>query len=313
MPITVPEGLPAIRTLEKENIFVMTETRAKSQDIRPLKILILNLMPTKAETETQLLRLLGNTPLQMEIELLQMETHNAKNTPADYLLRFYKTPREVMGDRYDGLIVTGAPVEQLRFEEVDYWSELCDILDWSKENVWSTLHICWGAQAGLYRHYGIDKRVLPEKLSGVYAHRLIDPTHPLLRGFDDYFYAPHSRYTGVSASDILRVPALELLSVSDEAGVYLAAERGCRRVYVTGHSEYDRDTLEREYRRDVAKGIGIQPPCNYYPEDDPARLPVMRWRGHSSLLFANWLNYCVYQETPYDLNKLDAIDTLPDL
>lgn len=313
MPITVPEGLPAIRTLEKENIFVMTETRAKSQDIRPLKILILNLMPTKAETETQLLRLLGNTPLQMEIELLQMETHNAKNTPADYLLRFYKTPREVMGDRYDGLIVTGAPVEQLRFEEVDYWPELCDILDWSKENVWSTLHICWGAQAGLHRHYGIDKRVLPEKLSGVYAHRLIDPTHPLLRGFDDYFYAPHSRYTGVSASDILRVPALELLSVSDEAGVYLVAERGCRRVYVTGHSEYDRDTLEREYRRDVAKGIGIQPPCNYYPEDDPARLPVMRWRGHSSLLFANWLNYCVYQETPYDLNKLDAIDTLPDL
>lgn len=311
MPITVPEGLPAIRALNEENIFVMSEMRAKSQDIRPLKILILNLMPTKVATETQFLRLLSNTPLQMEIELLQMETHNAKNTSAEYLLRYYRTLREVQNERYDGLIVTGAPIEQLSFEEVDYWSELCDIFDWSNDNVFSTLHICWGAQAGLYRHHGIPKYPLIEKLSGVYAHRLLNPTHPLLRGFDDFYFAPHSRYTEMRAEDIKKVPALEILSVSDEAGVYLVAEKGGRRVYVTGHSEYDRDTLDREYRRDIGKGISIAPPCNYYPGDDPAKTPVMRWRGHSNLLFSNWLNYCVYQETPYDLGKLEAAIAAP--
>ncbi len=304
MPITVPEGLPAIRTLTGENIFVMTEGRAQSQDIRPLRILILNLMPTKVETETQLLRLIGNTPLQVEIELMQTETHTAKNVSAEYLLRFYKTLSEVRENLYDGLIVTGAPVEQMPFEEVDYWQELCEIFDWSRRNVFSTLHICWGAQAGLYRHYGIGKRLLPEKLSGVYEHRLLLPTHPLVRGFDEIFYAPHSRYTGVAQAEIERVPSLDLLAVSDEAGVYLAAEKGGRRVYVTGHSEYDRDTLEREYRRDAGKGLDIRPPCNYYPGDDPLKAPVMRWRSHASLLFANWLNYCVYQETPYDLGAL---------
>ena len=304
MPITVPEGLPATRTLTAENIFVMTEGRARSQDIRPLKILILNLMPTKVETETQLLRLLGNTPLQVEIELLQTKTHTPKNVSADYLLRFYKTFREVRDNHYDGLIVTGAPVEQLPFEEVDYWPELCEILDWSKNNVWSTLHICWGAQAGLYFHHGIEKHPLAVKLSGVYSHRLLDSTHPLVRGFDDCFFAPHSRYTGVRRSEIERVPGLTVLSVSDEAGVYLVAEKSGRRIYATGHSEYDRDTLDREYRRDLSRGIDIRPPCNYYPQDDPSREPFVRWRSHSSLLFANWLNYFVYQETPFDLGKL---------
>lgn len=311
MPITVPEGLPAIKTLTGENIFVMTETRARTQDIRPLRILILNLMPTKAETETQLLRLLGNTPLQVEIELMQTQSHVAKNISADYLLRFYKTLSDVRNDCYDGLIVTGAPVEQMPFEEVDYWEELCDIFDWSSGNVYSTLHICWGAQAGLYRHYGINKYALPGKLSGVYEHSVLKPTHPLVRGFDERFFAPHSRYTGVRREDIEKQPSLEVLAVSQEAGVYLAAEKGGRRVFVTGHSEYDRDTLDREYRRDIAKGLEIKPPCGYYENDDPSALPVMRWRGHSSLLFANWLNYCVYQETPYDLEKLRASGKAP--
>ncbi|HWQ58109.1 MAG TPA: homoserine O-succinyltransferase [Clostridia bacterium] len=310
MPITVPEGLPAIRTLTEENIFVMTEGRAQSQDIRPLRILILNLMPTKMETETQLLRLIGNTPLQVEIELMQTCTHTAKNVSADYLLRFYKTLADVRESLYDGLIVTGAPVEQMPFEEVDYWEELCDILDWSRDNVYSTLHICWGAQAGLYRHYGIGKHQLPAKLSGVYEHALLSPKHPLVRGFDEVFFAPHSRYTGVAREDLEREPSLELLAVSEEAGVYLAAEKNGRRVYVTGHSEYDRDTLEREYRRDVGKGLDILPPCNYYPGDNPAKAPVMRWRSHASLLFANWLNYCVYQETPYDLETLKRPEAL---
>lgn len=310
MPITVPEGLPAIKTLTGENIFVMTEGRARSQDIRPLRILILNLMPTKTETETQLLRLIGNTPLQVEIELMQAGTHTAKNVSAEYLLRFYKTLSEVRGSLYDGLIVTGAPVEQMAFEDVDYWEELCEIFDWSRRSVFSTLHICWGAQAGLYFHYGVDKHPLPEKLSGVYEHRLLLPTHPMVRGFDEVFYAPHSRYTGVRAADIEKIPALELLAASGEAGVYLAAEKGGRRVFVTGHSEYDRDTLAREYRRDVGRGLDIRPPRNYYPGDDPEKAPVVRWRGHASLLFANWLNYCVYQQTPYDLAELRRPEVL---
>lgn len=304
MPITVPEGLPAIRVLKKENIFVMTQKRATSQDIRPLRILLLNLMPTKMETETQLLRLIGNTPLQVEAELLQTETHHAKNTPEEYLLQFYKTFEEVRQNRYDGLIVTGAPVEQMPFEEVDYWPELCRILDWSKTHVWSTLHICWGAQAGLYRHYSVPKYPLPKKLSGIYRHRLLLPGHPLVRGFDDEFWAPHSRYTGVKEEDLRARPELLILSVSDEAKVYLAASKNGRQIFVTGHSEYDRDTLGREYRRDIGKGIAIGPPVNYYREGNPDFPPVMRWKSHAHLLFSNWLNYFVYQETPYDLRKL---------
>lgn len=304
MPITVPEGLPAIKILEKENIFIMTEKRAVSQDIRPLKILILNLMPTKVETETQLLRLLGNTPLQTEVELLQTETHHAKNITEDYLLKFYKTFSEVEKYHFDGMIITGAPVEQMPFEDVDYWPELCRILDWSKRHVWSTLHICWGAQAGLYRHYGIKKFMLPKKLSGIYSHRLLEKNHPLVRGFDDKFWVPHSRYTGVKAEDIRKVPELELLSDSDEAGVYLAASKSGRQIFITGHSEYDCGTLDREYRRDKEKGLDIEPPANYYRENNPELEPVMRWKSHAHLLFSNWLNYFVYQKTPFDLRKL---------
>jgi len=302
MPITLPEGLPAIEVLERENIFVMTAGRAENQDIRPLKILILNLMPTKVETEIQLLRLIGNTPLQIEVELLQTRTHTAKNVSAEYLLRFYKTFEEVQCHRYDGLIVTGAPVEQMPFEEVDYWPELCRILEWSVCNVWSTLHICWGAQAGLYYHFGIEKFALPEKLSGIYNHRLLQPNHPLVRGFDDVFGAPHSRYTGIKREDVEQTPELEILSVSDEAGVYIVSNRNGRQFFVTGHSEYDRNTLDKEYRRDLAKGIDICAPRGYYRNDDPSQTPLMRWRSHASLLFYNWLNYFVYQETscPFD-------------
>lgn len=304
MPITVPEGLPAIQVLKNENIFVITEPRAVSQDMRPLKILILNLMPTKVETETQLLRLLGNTPLQVEVELLQTKTHHAKNISEEYLLEFYRTFDEILGNRYDGMIVTGAPVEQMPFEQVDYWPELCRILDWSKRNVWSTLHICWGAQAGLYHHYGIQKHALAQKLSGIYRHRLIKANHPLVRGFDDEFWAPHSRYTGIKTDDIEKTPELELLSVSDEVGTYLVADEKGRQIFITGHSEYDRDTLDREYKRDLARGLAIQPPVNYYKENNPKLEPVIRWKGHAHLLFANWLNYYVYQETPFDLQML---------
>lgn len=306
MPINIPEGLPAVKVLESENIFVMSESRARSQDIRPLKILILNLMPTKIETETQLLRLIGNTPIQVNAELLQTITHESKNVPPEHLLRFYRTFDEVKHNRYDGFIVTGAPVEQMAFEEVDYWPELCEILDWSLHNVWSTLHICWGAQAGLYRHYGIQKHALPDKLSGIYLHRLRIPSHPLLKGFDDEFWAPHSRYTGVRAEDIEKVPGLQVLADSEEAGVYIAAHENGRQVFVTGHSEYDRETLDREYRRDIGKGLDIRPPRNYYAGDDPRNRPVMRWRSHANLLFFNWINYCVYQQTPYDFTEPDS-------
>jgi homoserine O-succinyltransferase len=304
MPITVPDGLPAIKQLNKENIFIMPESRAVGQDIRPLKILILNLMPKKVETETQLLRLLGNTPLQIDAELLQTQTHQAKNTSEEYLLKFYKTFEEVEPNRYDGMVVTGAPLEQLPFEEVDYWPELCRILDWSRTNVWSTLHICWGAQAGLYRHYGIEKYMLPKKLSGVYRHRLLDETHPLVRGFDEEFFAPHSRYAGVKAEDVTAIPELEILAASDEAGPYLIASRGGRRIFVTGHAEYDRNTLGNEYRRDMDKGLEIEPPVNYFLDGDPGLGPVMRWKSHANLLFSNWLNYYVYQETPFDLGQI---------
>jgi len=304
VPIKIDALLPARSILEMENIFVMSRERAMSQDIRPLRIVILNLMPTKIETETQLLRLLSNTPIQVDVELLQMATHVSKNTPQEHLLQFYNTFGEIKDRRYDGMIVTGAPVEHLPFEEVDYWPELCAILEWSKKHVWSTFHICWGAQAGLYYHHGVPKVPLPRKLSGVYSHRLADPVHPLVRGMDDEYFAPHSRYTEVRRQDIEDVPALRVISSSDEAGVHLVSDAGCRNIYATGHSEYDRETLSKEYFRDVKKGLDIQMPCNYFPGDDPGRLPTMRWRGAASLLFSNWLNYFVYQNTPYDLEAL---------
>ena len=306
MPITVPEGLPAVETLERENIFVMDRGRALCQDIRPLKILILNLMPTKTATETQLLRLLSNTPLQLEVEFLRMTSHEDKHTPLSYLLKFYKSFDEVEKNRYDGMIITGAPVERMDFREVDYWPELCRVMDWSRGRVYSTLHICWGAQAGLYHHFGVPKYELPEKLSGIFEHRILRPEHPLLRGFDDRFPAPHSRYTEVHAEDLSRVPELEILAVSDEAGVYLAANRNGRQFFITGHCEYDRDTLAAEYFRDLKKEIPISMPKHYFPDGDPSKTPVMRWRGPASLLFSNWLNYFVYQRTPYDLTELGA-------
>lgn len=306
MPITVPEGLPAVATLERENIFVMDHERAIHQDIRPLRILILNLMPTKTDTETQLLRLLSNSPLQLEVEFLRMASHVAKHTPLQYLLKFYKNFDEVKLKRYDGMIITGAPVERMKFERVDYWPELCRVMDWSKRSVYSTLHICWGAQAGLYHHFGVPKYELPQKLAGVFEHRVLYPAHPLLRGFDDYFWAPHSRYTEVKKSDIDKIPELETLAVSKRAGVYLAANRNGRQVFVTGHCEYDRDTLAKEYFRDVAKGIPAAVPENYFVGDDPEKVPVFKWKSHASLLFSNWLNYFVYQRTPYDLSDLGA-------
>lgn len=306
MPITVPEGLPAVATLERENIFVMDHERAIHQDIRPLRILILNLMPTKTDTETQLLRLLSNSPLQLEVEFLRMASHVAKHTPLQYLLKFYKNFDEVKLKRYDGMIITGAPVERMKFERVDYWPELCRVMDWSKRSVYSTLHICWGAQAGLYHHFGVPKYELPQKLAGVFEHRVLYPAHPLLRGFDDYFWAPHSRYTEVRKSDIDKIPELETLAVSKRAGVYLAANRNGRQIFVTGHCEYDRDTLAKEYFRDVEKGIPAAVPENYFVGDDPKKVPVFKWKSHASLLFSNWLNYFVYQRTPYDLSDLGA-------
>lgn len=306
MPITVPEGLPAVATLERENIFVMDHERAIHQDIRPLRILILNLMPTKTDTETQLLRLLSNSPLQLEVEFLRMASHVAKHTPLQYLLKFYKNFDEVKLKRYDGMIITGALVERMKFERVDYWPELCRVMDWSKRSVYSTLHICWGAQAGLYHHFGVPKYELPQKLAGVFEHRVLYPAHPLLRGFDDYFWAPHSRYTEVRKSDIDKIPELETLAVSKRAGVYLAANRNGRQIFVTGHCEYDRDTLAKEYFRDVEKGIPAAVPENYFVGDDPKKVPVFKWKSHASLLFSNWLNYFVYQRTPYDLSDLGA-------
>ena len=300
MPIRIKADLPAIEVLESENIFVMTHERAAIQDIRPLKIAILNLMPTKIETETQLLRLLGNTPLQVDVELLHPATHISKNTSPSHLNKFYHTFRDIESQRFDGLIITGAPVEKLPFEEVDYWQEMCQIMSWAQDNVYSTLYICWGAQAGLYYHYGIEKRPLKEKLSGIYCHRVLNPYHPLMRGFDDNYFAPHSRYTEVLLSDVQARKELIALSVSDIAGLHIAAERGGRRIFVTGHAEYDRDTLAKEYFRDVNKGLDPAVPYNYFPEDDPARTPPFTWRSNAHLLVSNWLNYYVYQQTPYD-------------
>lgn len=305
MPIKIQDGLPAAKILEGENIFVMNEHRAMHQDIRPLKILLVNLMPTKIVTETQILRLLSNSPIQVDVELLGMATHISKNTPAEHLLNFYHTFDEVKENRYDGMIVTGAPVEQMPFEQVDYWKELCDIFHWSRKRVYSTLHICWGAQAGLYYHYGIPKHPLERKLSGVFYHRPLIAQHPLLRGFDDGYFAPHSRYTEVRREDVEKAADLDILSESDEAGLHIIASHNCREFYVTGHSEYDRETLSREYARDIEKGLPIEIPAHYFPQDDPALLPAMNWRAHANLLFSNWLNYFVYQRTPYDLSQLD--------
>ena len=286
----------------------MTEERASTQDIRPLKIVILNIMPTKIETETQLLRLLGNTPLQLKITFLQTVTHVSRNTSASHLNTFYKSFDEIRDEKFDGMIITGAPVEKLQFEEVDYWDELCRIMAWSRTNVYSTMHICWGAQAALYYHYKIPKYDLPEKLSGIYSHKILNPLHPLTRGFDDRFLAPHSRYTSVSRKDIRKHPNLIPLAVSNMAGIYLIASKNGRQIFVTGHAEYDRDTLAMEYFRDVNKGIHPKIPTNYFPDDDPTTPPLFSWKGHANLLFANWLNYYVYQQTPFDLKDLKSVD-----
>ena len=304
MPIKIDDRLPAKESLEKENIFVMTQSRAQGQDIRPLKILILNLMPTKVETETQLLRLLGNTPLQVDIELLQTATHKAKHTDEDHMLMFYKTFEEVKDKKYDGMIVTGAPVELLEFEEVDYWPELCEIFEWSKTNVYSTFHICWGAQAALYYHYGIPKHKLPEKMFGVYPHKPLDLYHPLLRGFDDCYNVPQSRHTETRFNDIALCKDLQILSYSEISGIHLISDLDCRKFFATGHSEYDADTLAKEYFRDKEKGLAIQLPYNYFPDNDPTQTPILTWRNVGTLMFTNWLNYFVYQKTPYDINSI---------
>ncbi|HHY83680.1 MAG TPA: homoserine O-succinyltransferase [Clostridiales bacterium] len=304
MPVKIPDNLPAAQTLHNENIFVMTEHRATTQDIRPLKIAILNLMPTKIVTETQILRLIGNTALQVDVVLLHPETHTCKTTPPEHLQTFYRTFSDIKHETFDGMIITGAPVERLSFEDVNYWDELKEIMEWKLHNVTSTLHICWAAQAGLNYHYGIPKYDLGKKLFGVYPHSVTRQHVKLLRGFDDIFYAPHSRYTEVRREDIEKVPDLEILAESPKAGVYIVASRDGRQIFVTGHSEYDANTLKLEYERDLAKGMDIAIPENYFPDDDPGRPPMVTWRAHANLLFANWLNYYVYQETPYDLNAI---------
>ena len=301
MPIQIPNDLPAAGILQQENIFVMKQTRAETQQIRPLEIVLLNLMPTKIVTETQLSRMLGNTPLQVHLELMMLSTHKSKNTPEEHLLAFYKTFEELKDRKFDGMVITGAPVENLPFEDVNYWNELCRIMEWSKTHVHSTFHICWGAQAGLYYHYGIQKHPLPEKLFGVFTHKADYKHAILLRGFDDEFWAPHSRHTTVHREDIEAVPGLKILASSDEAGVYIVMNKEGRQIFVTGHSEYDPDTLEREYLRDKYQGLPIRVPKNYYPDDDDTKAPIVRWRGHGNLLYSNWLNYFVYQTTPYDI------------
>ena len=304
MPIKIPNLLPATQVLLNENIFVMTETRAMTQDIRPLKILMLNLMPQKIVTETQIARLIGNTPLQVELELLQTATHKAKHTSAEHMLAFYKTFDEIEHKKYDGMIITGAPIENMPFEKVEYWEELCKIMEWTKTHVTSTFHICWGAQAGLYYHYGIPKYPLEKKLFGVFEHKL-DYKHSILfRGFDDTFVVPHSRHTEVRREDIEKEPRLKILSTSEEAGVYVCATEKGRQIFVTGHSEYDADTLKNEYMRDKNAGLPIDVPKNYFPDDDDTKEPIVRWRSCANLLYSNWLNYFVYQSTPYNIDEI---------
>ena len=302
MPIKINDDLPARQILENEHIFVMTEKRALTQDIRPLKIVILNLMPTKIETETQILRCLSNTPLQIEVELLQTSTYTSKNTSEEHMLAFYKTFDEIKGHRYDGLIITGAPVEMMEFEEVEYWDELCEIMEWSKTHVHSTFHICWGAQAGLYYHYGIQKHILDHKISGIFSHRMLNPKSRLFRGLDTCFNVPHSRHTTVYAEDIEKVPELKIMAVSDEAGVYMVSNESGSQFFVMGHSEYDADTLKKEYVRDLGKGMNPDIPKHYFPDDDPTKEPLLTWRSHGLWIYSNWLNYFVYQTTPYELN-----------
>lgn len=308
MPIKIPSGLPAAEVLQSENIFVMDELRATAQDIRPLRIAILNLMPTKITTENQIIRLLSNSPLQIELTLLRVASHVSAHVSPKHMETFYRTFDEVRGEKFDGLIITGAPVENLEFRDVDYWDELCDIMRWSKTNVYSTLHICWAAQAALNFHYGIPKYPLPAKMFGVFEHKNLEPNHPLLRGFDERFKAPHSRHTEVRREDIDACPKLEILAESEEAGVYIIASRKRRLFYVTGHSEYDNTTLAAEYFRDVNRGLDIEIPKHYFPDDDPKNIPPNVWRGHAHLLFSNWLNYFVYQGTPYDIDKIESID-----
>lgn len=303
MPIKIQSDLPAKAELEEENIFVMDENRAISQNIRPLEIIVLNLMPIKQDTELQLLRGLSNTPLQIDVTFLQMSSHVSKNTSASHIKKFYQTFEEIKNNNYDGMIITGAPVEKLEFEEVNYWDELITVMEWSKKHVTSTIHICWGAQAGLYYHYGIKKELLPKKLSGVYKHRVMNRKEPLVRGFDDVFMAPHSRYTQASRQQILDNPRLKVLADSDEAGIYIVLGDGGKEIFVMGHPEYDRLTLDQEYKRDIDKGIEPELPVNYYPDDDCNRKPMLSWRSHANNLYTNWLNYYVYQITPYDLNE----------
>ena len=301
MPIRIPNDLPAAEVLQQENIFVMTQTRATTQDIRPLEIVVLNLMPTKVVTETQLTRLLGNTPLQVHLELMHTTSHRAKNVAQEHLLSFYKSFEELKDRKFDGMVITGAPVEHMDFEDVDYWEELCQIMEWSKTHVHSTFHICWGAQAGLYYHYGIQKHTLPEKLFGVYPHKADYKRSILLRGFDDTFYVPHSRHTTVDRADLESVAGLKILASSEEAGVYAVMNKEGHQIFITGHAEYDPLTLQSEYLRDKSQGKPIHVPENYYPDDDDTLEPIVRWRGHANLLFSNWLNYFVYQTTPYDI------------
>lgn len=310
MPVIIPETLPAKSILEGENIFVMGERRARKQDIRALRIALLNLMPTKVVTETQFLRLLGNTPLQVEVTLLHMNSHESKNTPLSHLQTFYKHYEQVQNEKFDGLVITGAPVEHLDFEHVDYWMELTEVFEWSKSNVYSTFHICWAAQAALYHDYGIPKYDLPHKMFGVYPHQVLRKNVRLLRGFDDIFYAPHSRHTEIRRTDVDRVDDLEILLESRQAGVYMVGSEDRRQYYITGHSEYDPVTLKNEYERDVKKGLPIKPPENYFPEDDPSKPPEVRWRSHAHLLFSNWLNYYVYQATPYEVEMIPKGATL---
>ena len=304
MPIRIPVTLPAAATLESEDIFVMDEQRASHQDIRPLKIVLLNLMPKKIETETQILRLLSNTPLQVDIELLQAATHVSKNTPEEHLITFYKTFSDIKDQKFDGMIITGAPIELMDYQDVDYWHELCEIMEWTKTNVFSTLHICWGAQAGLYYHYGVPKYALSQKMFGVFPHKVLQHNHQLVRGFDDVFYVPHSRHTEVRKEDILRCGQLEILTESEISGVHIVASKDGRQFFVTGHSEYDLYTLANEYFRDVKKKMKIQLPYHYFPDDNPEKLPNFIWKSHANLMFSNWLNYFVYQQTPYNLETL---------
>lgn len=306
MPLIIPKTLPAYGVLGSENVFVMHKRRARTQHIRPLRIVALNLMPTKIATETQLARLLANSPLQVQLTLLHTASHAASHVPGEHMEAFYKTFDEIRGERFDGMIITGAPVEQMPFEEVDYWPELCQIMDFTRTNVYSTLHVCWGAQAALYHHFGIQKRPLPEKMFGIFPHRVTRPSNPLVRGFDEEFWAPHSRHTGIDEEQVKACKDLRVLAESDEAGIYLMSTDSGRQIFVTGHPEYERLTLDTEYRRDVAKGLPIAPPKHYYPGDDPSKEPVYRWRAHAFLLYTNWLNYYVYQNTPYDLGELDT-------